>query len=104
MSTISPEAREQDLHSLETRITQLEQIIFDSLNRDDFDKETQNVSNLMNRLETLLERYQKLEGDNDDIKNLIEKYTEYQNFLEKDINDSPNVNTSEKKSNIIISF
>ena len=104
MSSIPSSQREEDLKSLEKRIRALEQSVCDTLNEDDFVKETKHVSNLATRLSILVKKYNELETEHDDIKHLIEKYNEFEAFLEKDIKDPPNLHSSEKKAILLSAF
>ena len=51
-----------------------------------------------------MKKYNELETEHDDIKHLIEKYNEFEAFLEKDIKDPPNLHSSEKKAILLSAF
>merc|ERR1712130_1060598 len=82
----------------------LEKNVCDTLDPETFVKETQNVTNLAERLEGLVKKYKELEGENDDIKHLVEKYNEYESFLEKEFDDNPHLHTNEKKAILLSAF
>merc|ERR1712032_24809 len=51
-----------------------------------------------------VKKYKELENDNDDIKHLVEKYREYESFLEKNFEDNPHLHTNEKKAILLSAF
>lgn len=69
-----------------------------------FLRETNSVSGLAERLESLVRKYKELENENDDIKHLVEKYLEYESFLEKEFEDNPHLHTNEKKAILLSAF
>eukprot|EP01084_Bolivina_argentea_P118854 210835_1 len=104
MATFNEKQQEQDLKELELRLNSLERSVCDTLDPDSFTKETSSVTNLAERLEGLIKKYKELENDNDDIKHLVEKYTEYESFLEKNFDENPHLHTNEKKAILLSAF
>lgn len=104
MSTFSGKQQIEDLKEIEMRLDGLESNICDTLDPETFVRETNSVTNLAERLEGLVKKYKELENDNDDIKHLVEKYTEYESFLEKNFEENPHLHTNEKKAILLSAF
>ena len=104
MSTFNERQHEDDLKQLEFRIEGLEKSVCDTLDPEEFVGETSAVTNLAERLEGLIKKYVELEKQNDDIKHLVEKYREYESFLEKSFDDNPHLHTNEKKAILLSAF
>jgi len=104
MATFNEQQQNEDLKELELRLNTLEKSVCDTLDPEAFTKETNCVTNLAERLEGLVKKYKELENDNDDIKHLVEKYTEYESFLDKDFDETPHLHTNEKKAILLSAF
>ena len=100
----SKEDREVSVDGLERRLRELERSVCDTVDVSEFEKVTSGVSGLSLTLNQLFERFQKLEKDNDDIKEVFSKYDDYEALFEKEHKAKPLASTAEKKSILLSAY
>ncbi|ETO32081.1 hypothetical protein RFI_05034 [Reticulomyxa filosa] len=108
MTTISSEPsvekREEDIQNLEKRVESVERHLCDAVNREEFLEQTKGTTNLAKQLDELVKRYEEVEKENEDIKDVVAKYEEFESFLDKEFKDKPFVSTTEKTAILLSAF
>jgi len=100
----SAEKREEDFAHLQKRVENLERHLCDAVNHEEFATQTNGITNLAKQLDDLVKRYDEIEKENEDIKDVVSKYEEFQSFLDKEFKDKPFVSTAEKTAILLSAF